>query len=195
MRTSPLPLWLGVVMTAALLTGCSTTDTPDAADATSTASPTVTPTPSATPTEAPAPAEPMVCETLVGDEDEAKYAAAGWTLTPGFGPLAEPRPLRDIPSLGGIVCQWGVPSTDSADVYAYSPLTPAQAEAQRARLTAEGYAASEALGGTVYETHGDDYGLPYDFHFLIVDGAWYYSSVSLEVLEGVRRNVEAATTP
>jgi hypothetical protein len=192
MRTSPFRLWLGLVVTAVLLTGCSTAGTPEAAP---TASPTATPTPSATPSETPAPAEPVVCETLVDDETEAKYAAAGWVLIPEFREraLESPWEIHDFFTYGGVLCQWGMPGTDAADLYGYSPLTPEQAEIQKARLTAEGLMASTALGGIVFERQGDPDQLEYDQYYLFLADSWYFSSLDLDTLEDARRNVEAGT--
>jgi hypothetical protein len=174
------------IAVAIAVTGCATTSAPDA-EPSSTASPTPTAaSPSPTPTPA---ADPVTCDTLVDDADEAKYAAAGWVASPDYEQRAadEKWPTLAFVTYGGVLCQWGQPSSDATDMYGYSPITAAQADAEKARLTSAGYAVSDALGGTVFEAHGEYL----NEFYLFLDDSWYYSTLGIATLEKAVRNVEA----
>jgi hypothetical protein len=130
----------------------------------------------------------VACDTLVDDADEAKYAAAGWVASPDYEQRAaeETWPTLAFVTYGGVLCQWGQPNSDAADMYGYSPITPAQAEAEKARLTSAGYTVTEALGGIVFEAHGEYL----NEYFLFLDDSWYYSTLDTATLEKAVRTVE-----
>jgi hypothetical protein len=182
-----------LLVTAVLLTACSDTresGTDSVQTSPTSAAPSV---PSPSPTGTPA-AESVTCETLLDDSDEAKYAAAGWTLSTDYveRATAQQFPTVSFVTYGGVLCQIGLQGTDHGDVYAYSPITPAQAEAEKVRLTSEGYTTTSDLGGVLYEGHGDvDSGEEADLFYLFLDGSWYYTTVNRDALEKAVRNVEA----
>jgi hypothetical protein len=136
----------------------------------------------------------VTCDSLIDDTYRTKYAAAGWVLTPDFEERAmrDTWEIRDFFVYGGLVCQWGVPNTDAADLYGYSPITPAQAETQQARLASEGFTPTSALGGTVYGKPGNPDFLEYDQYYLFVDGAWYFSTRGLDEIARMRDLLDAA---
>ena len=191
-RSSPVAA-IGAVV-ALLLTGCA-----DAApDAGSEPSSPTSATPSAsspTASASPSPnAVPVTCETLLDDADEAQYAAAGWTFSSDYieRATAQQFPTLSFVAYGGVLCQIGLQGTDADHIYAYSPITPAQATAERARLTDEGYTSTSDLGGTLFEGHGDvDQGEYADLFYLVLDDSWFHTTVNRDAVERAVRNVEA----
>jgi hypothetical protein len=131
---------------------------------------------------------------LIDDTRRAAYDAAGWALIADFEErvLADTWEIRDFFAYGGVVCQWGIPHTDAADLYGYSPITPAQAEAQQARLASEGIPSRSALGGTVFEKPAHPDRIDYNQYYLFVDGAWYFSSRGFEEITRMRELLDAA---
>jgi hypothetical protein len=173
-----------IALATALLAGCAMTGSPETG-----ASPAATPTttPTSTPVTTSLPGIPETCEDLVDDATLADYAAGGYTLSADFEQRAavEGWPIRAFVAYGGLLCQWGYPASDASDAYGYAPITAEQAEEQRQGLLAEGFASSDALGGTVLQL-ASEYVTEY---YLFVDGSWYYSTRGMDALEEMHRNV------
>jgi hypothetical protein len=173
-----------IALATALLAGCATTATPDAGSS-------PVPTPPTAPTSTPVTTSPAgipeTCEDLVDDATLADYAAGGYTLSADFEQRAavEGWPIHAFVTYGGLLCQWGYPASDASDAYGYGPITAEQAEEQRQGLVAEGFASSDALGGTVLQL-ASEYVTEY---YLFVDDNWYYSTRGMDALEEMHRNV------
>jgi hypothetical protein len=175
---------VAIALVTALLAGCTSTGTPETG-----ASPAPTPTtaPTSTPVTTPPADVPVTCEDLVDDATLADYAAGGYTLDADFEQRAadEGWPIHAFVTYGGLLCQWGYPASDASDAYGYGPITAEQAEEQREGLVAEGFTASDALGGTVLQL-ASEYVTEY---YLFVDDSWYYSTRGMDALEEMQRNV------
>lgn len=192
-RSSPASAIGALLLTAVVLTGCTDTGDSGADSVPSTPTGAAPSAPFPPPTVGPA-AEPVTCETLLDDADEAEYAAAGWTLSADYEQRAADQSFPTLPfvTYGGALCQWGLQGTDAGDVYAYSLITPAQAGEQQARLTDEGYTASTDLGGTLFEGHGDvNLGEDADLFYLFLGDSWFHTTVNREAMEKAVRTVEA----
>jgi hypothetical protein len=180
---------MGVAVAAVLLTGCAGSDTPSPSGSDGTvATPTPTTAPTSPPVAAPSGDIPETCEDLVDDATEAEFAAMGYELSTDYDERAAEQgwPTLAFVTYGGLLCQWGVPVSDGSTVYGYSPITPEQATAEKARLLASGSTTRDGLGGELYElVH--EYGMD---HYLFTDGSWYHSTSGEKALAEMLTAVE-----
>lgn len=118
--------------------------------------------------------EPLSCEQLVTPELEALATQFDRELLPVAGDdLYIPAPDRDrFLSLGGQYCAWHTSGIMHA---AYSPLSPAEAQSEMARLEAAGLERSESAAGTSFQLGPVDwFTVPETSgHYLFADGYWY----------------------
>ncbi|WP_187270610.1 hypothetical protein [Lacisediminihabitans profunda] len=130
------------VLALSACTWSAQTPTPPASPSVSSASPgpSLTPTPTAS----------LACDTLVTPTALSRLTSGGSVFTEGFATRMreEGNELAAFLDLGGILCQWGYPESDASVVLGYSPITAAQAMAQKQRLTAEGWVAKVAPDGS-----------------------------------------------
>ena len=119
-----------------------------------------------TPSKAPI-VKTLTCESLVDASSVAAYGSNGFTLTPpaDFATKMhnEGNPLAAFADYGGILCQWGIPSSDNVDMYAYSPITDANATTQKSALLGDGASAESHADGLLYHAFPDS-----------EDEAWYF---------------------
>jgi hypothetical protein len=145
------------------LTGCQP-------EPTTTHSPSPSPSPSAS-------AEALSCENIVTPEAWASLTSGGSVLSDDFVERMKSggSDLLEFLDRHGVICQWGLPNTDSVTVLAYSPIDGADAKTQEKRLVADGWTSQQQHGGGVLLTkliEGDDYEQAYLFRA----GDWRYAS-------------------
>ncbi|MDF2554520.1 MAG: ABC-type nitrate/sulfonate/bicarbonate transport system, periplasmic component [Microbacterium sp.] len=162
------PLVALVAVSAALLVGCSGPET--AAPEVTTAAPvqTTAPSPVASATTSPtASAASVTCETLIPQSIQDEFASHNWTYK------------QDVFRIGettfdeGIECIWGDYSiaSDQVQIFGWSPISPADADAARAALLEAGWLSVDDPSGdfitenpdTAVAMDEEGYGLTYEF--------------------------------
>ncbi len=164
-----IPLALGVLLTAAALSACATTQAAPAPKPTSTRSkqpaPVVTTAPSTPEPEAPA-AEPT-CETIISPGTVEALTGQGWTAK------AEEFRIGETVLEGGLMCMWSDYDTpsDHGQMYAWAPIDESTAVTAQQHLVQEGWVRSVEEDRTyltedpavALATDEDGYGMTYEF--------------------------------
>jgi len=145
-----------LLLTAALITtACASTTAPEA---TPTATPTITTQPADTePTPDPEGAgtvapEDVTCENLIDADLVSDLTSRGWT------PREDPFVIGDMELSGGLACTWGDFTAETGDnllLFAWSPISPEDAETARASLASEGWLVEDGDDGA-YVTEDPD---------------------------------------
>jgi hypothetical protein len=147
----------------------------------------VEPAPSSTQRPAPDPSS-ISCDDLLSSAKTEAYAKAGFVEVDDFAArqAAENAPDAAFLDYGGALCQWGVPNTDTADVFGASAIDGEQKAIQRARLQSAGYSAREHNGGELYSLGHES---AVDSFYLIVDGFWFFANSEAGV-DHIRQNAD-----
>jgi len=172
----PAVVVLGILST--VLSGCTTEPAPAPAG----------PSAAAVPSRPPTDPTALTCDDLLSEANETAYAAIGFVAIDGFAArqTAEKSPNVAFLDYGGALCQWGVPNTDSADVFGASEIDATAEAAQRARLTAEGYVVDVHHAADRYSMvrEGD-----VESYYLFVGGFWFYGTSEAGV-DSIRQNAD-----
>lgn len=140
------------------------------------AAPSVSPEPTPTPTSPP-PALAGECSELLDTASLAALAGTPFgiadaaTITSYVDKIrGEGNPLALFVDGGGLLCPVDN-GTRVAELFGFSPITPAQSALQKARLLSEGLTLSAHLGGELYsDTSGND---DVVFEYLFVGDYWF----------------------
>ena len=186
---SPLALTTTLAVVVALgLTGCASLPA-DSAAASASASPTAaspSPTPSATAEPVVPEADAATCDSVLDEASIDAYADYGWVASDGYEQRAldEGWPTAAFVTWGGILCQWGTPTTDASEYYGFSEITPEHEATITARLVSEGFTREDHGDGSLYvgpSTEG------INEHFLFAGDHWFVGFSPSRVDE-IRRN-------
>ncbi|MFT3799441.1 nitrate ABC transporter substrate-binding protein [Microbacterium sp.] len=161
--TAPAALALAAV----LFTGCGAAADPTPTETGNASTPTAAATTTAEPTVAPTvDAAEVTCESILGDDLLAQFAAQGWTFKEA--PLVVGGVTTD-----GIECTWAnydVPSGNLM-IFGWGQLTEAEAEKAAQQLESEGWSREDAVDGfyitedptQALTTDAEGYGMTYQF--------------------------------
>lgn len=144
------------------LAGCGGNSAPQQSSApvettTTSAVPSATPETSASPTALPAEPEAATCESLLDPETVKKGEAEGGSISEFTAEEAEDGgALKKFIAYGGIACRFGQDQADNPVLFAYGPITEAQAEKEKAHLDkVGGETGTNENGGTYYGAADD----------------------------------------
>jgi len=184
------------MLTLALLAGCSQAGTKevaqDPAATVPTSSSSAAAAPTSTPSTIPLESDSYTCKSILSPSSLAVFEAReddGFELQDDFVERSRNYggSLVAFADYGGILCQWAYPTGDGAVEYAFSAITPEQADDQLAVLTAGGYTATTEARGTLV-VNSDPVAFPDSY--LFTGGFWFYGS-DPDVLDLIVDNLPA----
>jgi len=88
----------------------------------------------------------------------------------------------------GILCQWGVPSSDESEYYGLSEITPELAAQETARLSAEGFTREPHTAGQLFVGPPTE---SFREHYLFAGDHWFVA-FSTERIDEIHRNAGLA---
>jgi hypothetical protein len=157
---------LAVVVVTACVIGASTTD-PISASSTRDAS---------TPNADVAPVESASCSSLLASGTRSRFGDFGWSMSDDhfIERIRENKStMAHFVDYGGVACRWGVDLGDECVLFAWSPIKPEDAEAEKTALLADG--ASEEVNSETGLTRiipTNIFG--YTVSYVFSDGYWAY---------------------